>query len=176
MRAASLQQLCNSCARLAGLVWCFIACFILLVIAPLQSVVFFQLMSARSAVVISSACALYSLVNCLFHEWEQTAVTIVSLSTDHESGTVCHLNCELLTSLWPRSDIDWKLLCLICNCHELWTLGHLWRFFLRTCALYRPWPPGCLYPHLGLVAKALFQAALGVPFSFSASCKFSLQL
>ena len=32
-----LQQLCNSCASLAGLVLCFIACFILLVIAPLQA-------------------------------------------------------------------------------------------------------------------------------------------
>ena len=30
-----LQQLCNSCASLAGLVLCFVACFILLVIAPL---------------------------------------------------------------------------------------------------------------------------------------------
>jgi len=28
---------CNSCASLAGLLLCFIACFILLVIAPLQS-------------------------------------------------------------------------------------------------------------------------------------------
>ena len=27
---------CNSCANLAGLVLCFIACFILLVIAPLS--------------------------------------------------------------------------------------------------------------------------------------------
>jgi len=32
--ATGLQQLCNSCASLAGLVLCFIACFILLVIAP----------------------------------------------------------------------------------------------------------------------------------------------
>jgi len=31
-----LQQLCNSCASLAGLVLSFIACFILLVIAPLM--------------------------------------------------------------------------------------------------------------------------------------------
>jgi len=30
-----VQQLCNSCASLAGPVLCFIACFILLVIAPL---------------------------------------------------------------------------------------------------------------------------------------------
>jgi len=30
---------CNSCASLAGLVLCFIACFIVLVIAPLVSVV-----------------------------------------------------------------------------------------------------------------------------------------
>jgi len=36
MRAATVvQQLCNSCASLAGLVLCFIACFILLVIASL---------------------------------------------------------------------------------------------------------------------------------------------
>jgi len=35
MRAATVvQQLCNSCASLAGLVLSFIACFILLVIAP----------------------------------------------------------------------------------------------------------------------------------------------
>jgi len=38
MRAATVvQQLCNSCASLAGLVLCFIACFILLVIAPLSA-------------------------------------------------------------------------------------------------------------------------------------------
>jgi len=30
---------CNSCASLAGLVLCFIACFILLVIAPLVALV-----------------------------------------------------------------------------------------------------------------------------------------
>ena len=36
MRAATVvQQLCNSCASLAGLVLSFIACFILFVIAPL---------------------------------------------------------------------------------------------------------------------------------------------
>jgi len=35
MRAATVVLLCNSCASLAGLVLCFIACFILLVIAPL---------------------------------------------------------------------------------------------------------------------------------------------
>jgi len=32
---AATQQLCNSCASLSGLVLSFIACFILLVIAPL---------------------------------------------------------------------------------------------------------------------------------------------
>jgi len=32
-----LQRLRNRCASLAGLVLCFIACFILLVIAPLQT-------------------------------------------------------------------------------------------------------------------------------------------
>ena len=38
MRAATVgQQLGNSCASLAGLVLSFIACFILLVIAPLKS-------------------------------------------------------------------------------------------------------------------------------------------
>ena len=30
------RPVCNSCASLAGLVLCFIACFILLVIAPLM--------------------------------------------------------------------------------------------------------------------------------------------
>jgi len=34
-----MQQLCNSCASLAGLVLCFIAYFILLVIAPLATAV-----------------------------------------------------------------------------------------------------------------------------------------
>ena len=32
-----MQQLCNSCSSLARLVLCFIACFILLVIAPLAA-------------------------------------------------------------------------------------------------------------------------------------------
>ena len=32
-----LNEGCNSCASLAGLVLCFIACFILLVIAPLDA-------------------------------------------------------------------------------------------------------------------------------------------
>jgi len=34
----SLAEGCNSCASLAGLVLSFIACFILLVIAPLMSI------------------------------------------------------------------------------------------------------------------------------------------
>ena len=42
MRAATVL-LCNSCASLAGLVLCFIACFILLVITPLVSGLGFDL-------------------------------------------------------------------------------------------------------------------------------------
>ena len=41
IRAATVVQQLISCASLAGLVLCFIACFILLVIAPLHYAVIF---------------------------------------------------------------------------------------------------------------------------------------
>ena len=46
--------MCNSCASLAGLVLCFIACFILLVIAPLPVVMFLmQVEQSTSKVVVN---------------------------------------------------------------------------------------------------------------------------
>jgi len=59
---------------------------------------------------------LLTLLDWLFHIWEQTAATVASLFKDLGCGTVFLLNCEQQTFRWTCSETNWRHFFAICSC------------------------------------------------------------
>jgi len=87
--------------------------------------------------------------------WQSNSANVVSPFKDLESGTVCLLNCKILTSLWKHSGIDWKLFCLTCNCELQCICG---AFFYKLAYLLNNnnnnhWLQAMMYKHITAQVK-----------------------